>query len=73
MNSKTHKWIVGDTVKLKKGTTVGAIPEGRENHRTAKIRTILTDTPGGYVLDRDLGGMKFWNETDLDFVAPSQE
>lgn len=63
-----HFLEVGDTVKLKPGTRIGKIPEGRGDHATAKVKTLLKDTPGGVVLDRDLGGMIYWNETDLIFV-----
>jgi hypothetical protein len=59
---------VGDTVKLKPGCRIGTVPEGREDHRTAKIRTLLSDIPGGVVLDRDMGGMVYWNEDDLIYV-----
>ena len=57
-----------DTVRLKAGITVGAIPEGREDNATAKIKTFLSDIEGGVVLDRDLGGMKYWNVSDLELV-----
>jgi hypothetical protein len=59
---------IGDTVKLKPGSRIGTIPEGRSDHRTAKVKQLLSDPKGGVVLDRDMGGMVYWNEDDLIFV-----
>jgi hypothetical protein len=56
---------VGDTVKLKPGAAANRI-EGVETHRTAKIIHFLSDIPGGVVLDRRIGCIRFWNVEDLE-------
>lgn len=55
----------GDTVQLKPGV-VHACPEGRDNHRTAKVQNLLGNAyPGGFRTDRDLRGCRYWNVEDV--------
>jgi hypothetical protein len=64
---------VGDIVKLKSSVRFGMFPEGREDNPTAKIVEKLDPAiPGGVVLDRDLGGMKWWNEENLRLVRKAK-
>ena len=57
----------GDTVRLKKGVTF-TIPEGREDNKTAKVLSLLSDVEGGLFLDRDLRGIRYWNVNDVAVV-----
>lgn len=61
---------LGDVVKLKRGVChPSTIPEGRKNHRTAKIIAELDSFSEGAVkLDRDLCGMIYWNKDVLENV-----
>lgn len=65
---RTKKITEGSTIRLKPGTVVGAIPEGRKNHRTAKVRSFLSDIEGGIFTDRDLRGCRYWNISDVELV-----
>jgi hypothetical protein len=56
---------IGDTVKLKRGT-VKLAPVDVRNYRTATIRTFLSDVEGGVLLDRHMGGFRYWNVLDLE-------
>ena len=65
---------VGDTVRLKtgdayKGIVIKEIPKWRENHETAIIEAIYDGVIGGVKVDRDLKGMEYWNEEDLEVVT----
>ena len=65
---------IGTEVRLKSSIDKPNIPEGRENHETAKIKGFVTDVPGGLFLDRDLGGMRYWHKDDVERVdAPAKE
>lgn len=59
---------VGDMVRLKKGTCVGKVPEGRQDNRTATVKALLTDIEGGLFMDRDLRGCRYWNVEDVVLV-----
>lgn len=48
-----HKFNVGDAV------WIHVCPELRQ---LAEIAKILSDVDGGYKIDRELDGIKFWNE-----------
>lgn len=56
----------GDLVQLRKGVTVGRVPAGRQNNRTARVRAILPD--GGLYMERDLRGLRYWNITDVELL-----
>ena len=60
----------GTTVRLKKSVKRHhTCPEGRECHKTAKIRKFLSEySSGAVVLDRDLEGGMYWNTEDLEVV-----
>lgn len=60
---------VGDLVRLKPGIFVGVVPEGRMNHRTARVRALLSDIDGGVYTDRDLRGARYWHVEDVVVVA----
>ncbi len=59
-------------VRLIPGTITSstAIRDGRENNRTARVSCLvyLDQPPGerGVQVDRDLGGSRWWNESDLE-------
>jgi len=62
------KFKEGDVVRLKPGKAVEPkfVPEGRQNHKTAKVTGYLGQNyPGGVAVDRDLNGCLYWNEDDL--------
>ena len=65
--SASQKIRVGTEVKVKHGV-IHTCPKGRENHRTAKIQTFLSDTDGGVMVDRDLRGCLYWNLEDLEAI-----
>lgn len=56
----------GDTIKLK-DSVIHTCPLGRENNRTAKIRSFLA-IEGGLFTDRDLRGCRYWNAEDVELV-----
>lgn len=60
---------VGDVVRLKKGFYVGRVAEGRQDNRTATVRSLLTDIEGGLFMDRDLRGCRYWNVEDVEVVS----
>jgi hypothetical protein len=60
---------VGDIVKLKPGSG-HVCPKGRANHRTAAVKAVLTDIPGGLYMHRDLRGCRYWNAEDVLKVTP---
>lgn len=62
------KMSAGDKVRLKMDVDVGNIPPNRENHPDAVIDVKLSDIDGGVIVNRDLGGMRYWNEDDLELV-----
>jgi hypothetical protein len=62
MDEPTFK--VGDVVKLKP-KTVKLAPKDVRNHRKATILAFLPDIQGGVVLDRHMGGFRYWNVEDL--------
>lgn len=59
---------IGDNVQLKPNVFRISVPEDREDHPTAKIIDLLSDIKGGVKLDRDLNGMRYWNEKDLEVI-----
>jgi len=48
--------------KIETGDTVRVIGQGRQ---TAVVVAPCTDIEGGVILDRDIGGFRFWNVKDL--------
>lgn len=56
---------VGDVVKLRPGT-IKLKPLDVVNHRTATVRALLSDVDGGILLDRHMGGFRYWNVLDLE-------
>ena len=64
------KFKPGDVVRLKPGKAVEPkyVPEGRKNHKTAKIARHHINGHGGLTVDRDLNGCRYWNEDDLFLV-----
>lgn len=61
---------VGDVVKLKP-RTIKLSPLDVKNYRTATIRALLADVEGGVLLDRHMGGFRYWNVQDLRPASPS--
>lgn len=61
----TSYLMKGDTVRLSSRVKRGDIPEGREDNFYAKVSGYLDDVEGGIIVDRDLNGMRYWNEADL--------
>lgn len=61
----------GDTVRLKKGVFVGKIPEGRQDNQSAVVRSLMTEEgwEGGLMMEQDLRGCLFWNESDVERVS----
>lgn len=55
----------GDTVKLKKGVK-HTCPEGRDNKRTAVVRSIYNGD--NVMMEDDLRGCLYWNIDDLELV-----
>jgi len=51
---------VGDLVRLQKDIS--------QSKKTAKIVRFYTDIDGGVILDREIGGSKYWNIDCLDKV-----
>lgn len=56
----------GDIVRLKNSTVRYRVPEGREDNRSARVKTVFG--VGGMLLERDLNGMKWWNVEDVQVV-----
>ena len=59
---------IGTEVRLKSSIDKPNIPEGRENHETAKIKGFVDNVDGGLFLDRDLGAMRYWHKDDVERV-----
>jgi hypothetical protein len=56
--------LVGKTVRLKKPKS-WRCPEGRENNKTAIVRSAFEDY-GGLLMERDLHGCRYWNVEDVE-------
>lgn len=52
-------------MRLKPGTK-HRCPEGRINARTAKVRYVLKEIPGGLMMASDLRGCLYWNIKDVE-------
>lgn len=64
----THKFQVGQVVRLRPEVRRCKVPAGREDHPTATIICLLNIDDGAMKLDRDLNGMKYWNENETELV-----
>jgi len=58
----------GDTVRLRKDVERFSIPKGRGDNKTAKVVGVNLFGVGGVQVDRDLEGIKFWNDDDIAIV-----
>ncbi len=57
----------GDIIKLsKEASKFHTCPEGRKNHRTAKI--LSASQNGRIFTDRDLRGCRHWHVTDVELA-----
>ena len=61
---RSEKITLGCEVRLRDTVTTGNIPEGRDNHPTARVE-FLNHVDGACRLDRDLGGMSFTSSPDF--------
>lgn len=57
---------VGDRVRLRNNVKRSAVPEGREDHKSALVVAKMEE--GGLRLSRDLNGMIFWHSSDVQVM-----
>lgn len=59
------KFKVGDLVQLT-DEVWNSPGTARSDNRVARVENLLDDIKGGLRLDRPVGGIKYWNENDLE-------
>ena len=61
------------SVRRRKAVKVGDLVSLKGRKHKATVVGLLSDVPGGVVLDRPLGGCHCWNEADLERTRPSRK